>query len=105
MEIFKCMHCELVFVTGQALGGHMSRKHSGRSSKFNHKKDVRAKREFERMKLHVAKKKYFENMNYDYEKMMQNIEGKMKAKSLINRSQIKKIKASLTEGEVYSSFK
>lgn len=102
---FKCRHCELVFGTGQALGGHMSRKHSGKSFKFNHKKDVRTKREFERMKLYVAKKKYFESMNYDYEEMVQNIEGKMKVKSLINRSQIKKIKASLTEREVYICFK
>jgi len=104
-EIFECKHCELIFGTGQALGGHMSRKHSGKSLKYNRKKDVRAKREYERMKLYVAKKKYFEDIGYNYEEMMQNVGGKMKAKSLINRSQIKKIKATLTEREVYANFK
>lgn len=104
-EIFQCKHCGLVFGTGQALGGHMSRKHSGKSLKYNHKKDVRVKREFERMKLHVAKKKYFENLGCEYDKMMETIEGKMKVKHLINRSQIKKIKATLTEREVYDNFK
>jgi hypothetical protein len=104
-EIFQCKHCALIFETGQALGGHMSRKHSGKSLKYNHKKDVRVKREYERMKLHVAKKMYFENVGYDYEEMMQSVEGKMRAKSLINRSQIKKIKATLTEREVYANFK
>lgn len=105
LEVFQCKHCGLVFGTGQALGGHMSRKHSGKSLKYNHKKDVRVKREFERMKLHVAKKKYFENLGCEYDKMMQTVEGKMKAKHLINRSQIKKIKATLTEREVYDNLK
>lgn len=104
-ETFRCRHCGSTFRTGQALGGHMSRKHSGKSQKYNHKKDVRVQREFERMKLHVAKKIYFEQQGCDYEKMMQSVEGRMRAKSLINRSQIKKIKASLAEREVYAAFK
>lgn len=104
-ETFQCNYCGAVFGTGQALGGHMSRKHSGKSAKYNHKKSVRANREFERMKLHVAKRKYFEKLGYDYDEMMQSLEGKIKVKNLMDRSQIKKIKASLSEKEVYSSFK
>ena len=60
-EGFQCKYCGGLFETGQALGGHMSRKHSGKSIKYNHKKFVREKREFERMRLFVAKKKYLSN--------------------------------------------
>ena len=103
-EVFRCKHCGKCFTTGQALGGHMSRKHSGKSSKYNYKKDVRKRREFERMKLYMAKKKYFESLGCDYEQMVQTPDGKMKAKTLINRSRIKKIKSILTDEEVYNYF-
>lgn len=104
-DVFQCVHCSKCFKTGQALGGHMSRKHSGKSVKYNYKKKIRQRREFERMKLYIAKKKFFSSLGYDYEEMMQTPDGKMKAKSLINRSKIKRIKSHLTEEEVSSYFK
>jgi hypothetical protein len=99
-ESFQCSYCKEVFGTGQALGGHMSRKHTGKSLKYNHKKDVRKQREFERMKLHLAKKKYFKELGYDYDTLMQTPEGKMKAKTYMNRSRIKKIKTLLSIEEI-----
>ncbi len=103
-DLFQCKHCGKCFTTGQALGGHMSRKHSGKSMKYNYKKDVRKKREFERMKLYMAKKRYFESLGHNYEQMVQTPDGKMRAKTLINRSRIKKIKSLLTDEEVYNYF-
>jgi len=103
-EEFLCKHCGKLFTTGQALGGHMSRKHSGKSSKYNYKKDVRKRREFERMKLYLAKIKYFESLGYDYEMMIRTPDGKMKAKNLINRSRIKKLKSLLSDEEVCNFF-
>jgi len=104
-DVFQCVHCSKCFRTGQALGGHMSRKHSGKSIKYNHKKKIRQTREFERMKLCIAKKKFFASLGYDYEAMMQTPDGKMRAKALINRSKIKRIKSHLTEEEVSNYFK
>eukprot|EP00826_Nyctotherus_ovalis_P009039 TRINITY_DN12360_c0_g2_i2.p1 TRINITY_DN12360_c0_g2~~TRINITY_DN12360_c0_g2_i2.p1 ORF type:complete len:287 (+),score=16.37 TRINITY_DN12360_c0_g2_i2:186-1046(+) len=104
-NLFRCVHCAKLFKTGQALGGHMSRKHAGKSSKYNHKKEIRQTREFERVKLQLAKKKFFDSLGYDYDSMMETPEGKMKAKSLINRSKIKRIKSHLTEKEVSNYFK
>jgi len=103
-ETFRCRHCSKCFTTGQALGGHMSRKHSGKSIKYNYKKDVRKRREFERMKLLLAKKKYFESLNFDYGQMVETPKGKLQAKTMINRSRIKKIKSTLTDEEVYNFF-
>lgn len=104
-DVFQCVHCTKYFRTGQALGGHMSRKHSGKSTKYNHKKKIRQTREFERMKLYVAKKKYFASLGHDYEAMMQTPDGKMRVKTLLNRSKIKRIKSHLTEEEVSNYFK
>lgn len=99
-DAFKCGYCEESFATGQALGGHMSRKHTGKSLKYNHKKDVRRQREVERTKLHLAKKKFFQELGYDYDAMIQTPDGKLKAKEYMNRSKIKKIKAMLNEVEI-----
>lgn len=104
-NLFQCVYCEKLFGSGQALGGHMSRKHSGKSSKYNHKKEIRQTREFERVRLYLAKKKFFDSLGYDYDSMMETPEGKMQAKSLINRSTIKRIKSHLTEEEVSNYFK
>eukprot|EP00826_Nyctotherus_ovalis_P007757 TRINITY_DN1197_c0_g2_i2.p1 TRINITY_DN1197_c0_g2~~TRINITY_DN1197_c0_g2_i2.p1 ORF type:complete len:281 (+),score=73.73 TRINITY_DN1197_c0_g2_i2:156-998(+) len=99
-DAFKCGYCEESFATGQALGGHMSRKHTGKSLKYNHKKDVRRQREVERTRLYMAKKKYFQELGYDYDAMIQTPDGKLRAKEYMNRSRIKKIKAMLGEGEI-----
>ena len=104
-ELLQCEYCGDIFKTGQALGGHMSRKHAGKSLKYNHKRLIREKREFERMKLYAAKRKYFEKLGYDYEEMARTKEGKSMAKSMINRTQVKKIKSTLSTNEVFHYFK
>lgn len=45
---YVCRECGDVFEHGQALGGHMSRKHPGQSLAFNKKVQRRKEREFER---------------------------------------------------------
>ena len=55
---FVCKECGDVFEHGQALGGHMSRKHPGQSAAFNKKILRRKEREFERELLHYAKEKH-----------------------------------------------
>ena len=104
-ELLQCEYCGDIFKTGQALGGHMSRKHTGKSSKYNHKRLIREKREFERMKLYAEKRKYFEKLGYDYEEMTLTKEGKSMAKSMINRTQVKKITSTLSTNEVFHYIK
>ena len=96
----KCRHCRASFKTAQALGGHMSRKHPGKSDDYNHKKEVRAKREFERVKLLLAKKRYYKGLGHDYEELLKTIEGKRKIRNLLNRGKLKKVKWSITDDEV-----
>jgi hypothetical protein len=96
----QCKHCAMMFTSGQALGGHMSRKHTGKSAEYNYKKDVRKKREFERMKLLLAKKLYFLSLHHDYDALSMTPEGKLQAKLLMNRSKIKRLKSRLTDEEV-----
>lgn len=56
--IYTCKECGDVFEHGQALGGHMSRKHPGQSLAFSRKVQRRKEREFERELLHYAKLKH-----------------------------------------------
>ncbi len=97
---FKCKYCEMHFAKAQALGGHMSRKHPGKSREYNYKKNVRKKREIERLKLYLAKKKYFSTLSYDYDDLIKTVEGRMRARSLMNRTKVKRIKRELSEDEV-----
>lgn len=99
-NLIKCDLCQKKFSTGQALGGHMSRMHSGKSEKYFYKQTVRKMREFERMKLILAKQKFFRSLNLDYKSLTATVEGRITAKSLINRSKIKMIKSKLTEEEI-----
>lgn len=48
-----------MFEYGQALGGHMSRRHPGKSAAYNNKTERRKEREFERKLLQHAKIKYY----------------------------------------------
>jgi hypothetical protein len=96
----RCMFCKRCFSTGQALGGHMSRKHPGKSTGYSIKKELRKKREVERIKLLIAKIKYYNSLGYDYNDLMKTAEGKLRAKSLMCRSKIKKIKSCLTKQEI-----
>lgn len=57
-QSYVCKECGDHFEHGQALGGHMSRKHPGQSTAFNRKIQRRKEREFERELLHYAKLKH-----------------------------------------------
>lgn len=97
---FKCKYCELSFSKAQALGGHMSRTHPGESREYRQKKVIRKNRKLERIKLLLAKKKFFQSLNYDYSDLLKTPEGKMRARMLINRTRIKKLKKTLTKEEL-----
>lgn len=51
---FGCGYCEKVYQTGRQLGGHVSRKHEGRSDAFNRKKKIHKAKTMER-----ARRNYF----------------------------------------------
>ena len=56
---FHCDECNEDFTTGQALGGHMSRVHPGKSETYARKVERRKEREFDRELLRLAKIKHF----------------------------------------------
>ena len=55
---FHCDECNEDFVTGQALGGHMSRVHPGKSESYAKKVERRKERAFDRELLRLAKIKH-----------------------------------------------
>ena len=103
-KVFPCRHCTMSFRRSQALGGHMSRAHPGKSFEYKKKKTKRKSREIERLKLLIAKRKYFKMINYNYDELFETIEGRKKAQALIDRTAIKKIKRDLTKQEIDNYF-
>eukprot|EP00826_Nyctotherus_ovalis_P064892 TRINITY_DN9529_c0_g1_i14.p1 TRINITY_DN9529_c0_g1~~TRINITY_DN9529_c0_g1_i14.p1 ORF type:complete len:260 (+),score=73.52 TRINITY_DN9529_c0_g1_i14:246-1025(+) len=101
---FQCKCCEQSFSRSQALGGHMSRAHPGKSDEYKRKKNKRKSREIERLKLLIAKRKYFSNLGYDYDKLLETPEGKRRIQRQIDRVTIKKIKKELTKEEIDNFF-
>lgn len=101
---FQCRCCEQAFSRSQALGGHMSRAHPGKSDEYKRKKNKRKSREIERLKLLIAKRKYFSNLGHDYDKLLETPEGKRRVQRLIDRVAIKKIKKELTKEEIDNFF-
>lgn len=99
-KAYGCTICGRVFKTGQAVGGHMSRSHPGKSEGYANKKETRRKREFDRIKLVIAKKRYFNSIGLDYQELMKTQQGKEKAKKFLCRSKVKNIKLKLTDNDV-----
>lgn len=97
---FKCKYCTMSYSKAQALGGHMSRTHPGESCEYKLKKNIRKNRKMERIKLLLAKRKFFKSLNYDYDDLLKTPEGKIRARMLINRTRIKKLKKMLTKEEL-----
>lgn len=97
---FPCKMCSERFLNGQALGGHMSRKHTGSSIDYEKKKDVRSKRLYERVVLYIAKTDFYGKKNLNYEELRQSKEGKNILKQMMCRASIKKIKEEITESQV-----
>lgn len=99
-EGFACAHCESCFSTSQALGGHMSRAHRGKSRIYRKKKAIRKIRMVERYKLQLAKKKYVESRKYNFEELARTKEGRKLITSLLDRKKLRSIKKSLTKKEL-----
>ena len=99
---FPCAHCHMSFMKAQGLGGHMSRKHPGVSEKYKYKTQVRDGRVFERAKLRLAKTKFFGTFDYDYEDLVRTAAGKVRARVMMNRSQVKRLKNKIADEEVRS---
>lgn len=99
-RLVRCKYCTRIFETPQSLGGHVSRKHPGKSSDYNRKKMVRRRREFDRQKLLLAKEKYFRESGYDYEELTKITGGKKIIRRLLDRGKLKKIKRGITDQEV-----
>eukprot|EP00826_Nyctotherus_ovalis_P025618 TRINITY_DN1986_c0_g1_i9.p1 TRINITY_DN1986_c0_g1~~TRINITY_DN1986_c0_g1_i9.p1 ORF type:complete len:262 (-),score=77.33 TRINITY_DN1986_c0_g1_i9:159-923(-) len=99
---FKCKYCTMSYSKAQALGGHMSRTHPGESCEYKLKKNIRKNRKMERIKLLLAKRKFFKSLNYDYDDLLKTPEGKIRVRMLINRTRIKKLKKMLTKEELES---
>ena len=97
---YKCSKCKSEFLTGQALGGHMSKKHPGKSEHYISKIETNKRRTLERIKLIIAKRKFYKELNFDYEKLNKSKNGKMKLKKLINRNRIRKIKSNIDDKEI-----
>jgi len=56
-----CPLCKEDFGTGQALGGHMSRAHPGKSEAYNKKIEKRRERKMPRAILREAKRRYYQD--------------------------------------------
>jgi len=97
---FACKYCKSSFRSAQALGGHMSRRHPGKSHDYNRKKEVRRRRELERARLLLAKKMFYKELGYDYEKLRKGKEGKAKLRQLMNRAKLKRIKTDITKKQL-----
>jgi glycyl-tRNA synthetase beta subunit len=55
VKSFKCLHCERIYESSRALGGHSSKQHKGMSAAYNRKIQVRDKRASHRVALGLAK--------------------------------------------------
>ena len=62
---YHCDECNEDFTTGQALGGHMSRVHPGRSETYARKVERRKEREFDRELLRLAKIRHARELGRD----------------------------------------
>jgi len=99
-ENFPCKFCDFVSTTSQGLGGHMSRKHAGKSHAYRKKKGIRKTREVERYRLQLAKEKYFKGFNNECKEQILTKEGKKERTKVLNRKELKKIKKSITKKEL-----
>jgi len=99
-ENFQCKFCEFASATSQGLGGHMSRKHPGKSYVYKKKKGIRKTREVERYKLQLAKEKYFKGFDNKYKGQILTKEGKKERTKVLNRKELKRIKKSITKKEL-----
>lgn len=90
---FHCDECNENFTTGQALGGHMSRVHPGKSSSYARKVNRREERTFDRELLRLAKIEHAKQFGEDAE---------------LNRVKIRRFKRiirnKITKGEYVEGF-
>lgn len=65
---FACHFCNANFSTNHALGGHVSKAHSGQSKTYKRKLEVRMKRQTDRDCLKIAKDQFLATTNKDPKK-------------------------------------
>lgn len=82
---FRCEFCSEVFGTGYALGGHKSRKHPNQSTKYAKKLEIRNKREDKRALILEGKKELLRRYSLDYDKLLDQLNGKKTIKTLVRR--------------------
>jgi hypothetical protein len=102
---FACKYCKSSFRSAQALGGHMSRRHPGKSHDYNRKKEVRKRRELERARLLLAKRIFYKELGYDYERLKKGKDGKAKLRQVMNRAKLKRIKTDITRKQLEEFIK
>ena len=90
--LYECKLCKQEFQTGQALGGHVSRKHPGRSVEYLNKKRIRDGRETERAILNLAKIKFYKSIGLDFLVLKGTKTGMEILRKSLNRTKLKQIK-------------
>lgn len=98
-KIFFCPICSDQFTKGQALGGHLAKAHPGSSLTYQKKQIVREERKLDRVKLLMAKKRFFLKKGYDYDTCVLTRDGKNAMKRVMNRGKIKEIQKSISYNE------
>eukprot|EP00826_Nyctotherus_ovalis_P013799 TRINITY_DN13782_c0_g2_i1.p1 TRINITY_DN13782_c0_g2~~TRINITY_DN13782_c0_g2_i1.p1 ORF type:complete len:129 (-),score=25.84 TRINITY_DN13782_c0_g2_i1:154-540(-) len=100
-----CAECKRRFGCKQALGGHMSKAHPGKSETYRKKKQLASDRILERTRFLMAKKRFYRELSCDYEKLAKSETGKEKLKKLLKRSRIRAIKKEISDEEVAEYLK
>lgn len=73
---YDCYICGQIFINGQGLGGHMSRKHPNQSERYKSKKETRERRNNKREILYRAQRILLKKYRQDYDKLKENAEGR-----------------------------
>ena len=78
----------------------MSRKHKGQSIDYSQKKMKRNLRIEDRVKLLLAKRKFFYSLNLNYDKLFETKEGKAIIQKKLDRGELDKFKKAITKEEI-----
>ena len=99
-QSFVCSECKQRFSSGRALGGHMSKMHPGKSEPYKLKTQKANERAKERAKFLLAKQRFFNTLNCNYEELSKSKEGKAQLKKMLNRNKIRFMKKEISEEDV-----
>jgi hypothetical protein len=91
-DLYECKICAQAFDSGQALGGHVSRRHPGKSEDYMNKRRIRTGREADRAILNLAKITFYKSIGLDYALLKRTKDGNQILKAALNRPRLKQIK-------------